>query len=325
MPDLWKKIEQSEELRKETWPDLLEEGRKEIERTETIETPLQSLVLTEKYRPKIESDLVGNERAIAQLKDALQDQKNCVIYGPPGVGKTSSIGVIAKLLGYAIQESNASDKRKKMDMESLLERVRARGFRKHLYLLDEADGLKNWSMVEKIITNSKHPIILIANDLWLIPKKIQSLCVSIRFYKPRITEVKKRIQWIAEKEGINAEDINYAGINEDIRSSINSAFYSGIGRKLEDQFGKIDAVFRKKIDPSELEKKDLIWILDNLHNYYKGHDLFKAMKITRIAIRSRPDVLRLLPKGSGKVDYPYYLRRIKVLKGGNAKKDNKRK
>lgn len=43
-----------------------------------------------------------------------------MISGPPGIGKSSSVRIIAKELGFSILEFNASDNRSKKTIESLL-------------------------------------------------------------------------------------------------------------------------------------------------------------------------------------------------------------
>lgn len=267
--------------------------------------------MTEKYRPKTEKELIGNEKAIKAFKAALKKEEHCVLQGEPGIGKTSSVYALAADQGYAVYEVNASDERKKADLESLYGRVQSKSFRKLLYLFDEVDGLKDWSILEKIVSHSIHPIILVANDAWKIPKKIRDLCTEIRFYKPRPREVLKRMQHIAKKEGVEPD---YSGIGEDVRSSINATFYGGERRIFIDQFTKIDNLLRGRGKVEDINKDDLIWILDNLHNYYAGRDLFKAIKVLELASRTKLDVLKDLPKGSGRVQYPYYLRRLKVVK-----------
>ena len=44
----------------------------------------------------------------------------CLISGPPGIGKTSTIRIVAKALGFSLLELNASDNRSKKTIESLL-------------------------------------------------------------------------------------------------------------------------------------------------------------------------------------------------------------
>lgn len=82
-------------------------------------TPL----LANKYAPKSTNELLGNNNAIKILRNWLAEwQKNKIdmaknhkkatlIIGSPGIGKTSSIYILCKELGYDIFEVNASDTR----------------------------------------------------------------------------------------------------------------------------------------------------------------------------------------------------------------------
>ena len=268
-------------------------------------------VITEDHRPQTESDLIGNPKAIAQLKSVMEDGKKALVHGEPGIGKNSAVYALAADLGFSVHEINASDSRRKEELESLYQRTLSKGFRKHLYLLDEIDGLKNWTMVEKILSHSRHVIILIANDAWVIPKKVRDMCTEVRFYKPRIQEVVKKIKEISKAEGIDAD---YSGVGTDVRSSINASFYGGERRESKDMFTKIDRIMRGGGDLSDINKDDLIWILDNLHNYYSGRDLFEALRVLSIASKGDVRALKLLPKGKGKIEYPYTLRRRKMMK-----------
>lgn len=81
----------------------------------------------EKYRPKVLSDVVGNEETIARLRIIAKqgNMPNIIISGPPGTGKTTSIMCLAtEMLGDAVKEAvlelNASDARGKRAATDLL-------------------------------------------------------------------------------------------------------------------------------------------------------------------------------------------------------------
>ncbi|KAG9445235.1 hypothetical protein H6P81_016575 [Aristolochia fimbriata] len=99
--------------------------------------PQKSLTWTEKYRPKVPNDIVGNQSNVKQLHDWLAcwdehflhmghkgkgkkqndsgAKKAVLISGPPGIGKTTSAKLVSQMLGYQITEVNASDSRGKAD------------------------------------------------------------------------------------------------------------------------------------------------------------------------------------------------------------------
>lgn len=91
---------------------------------------------TVKYAPTQIAQICGNKGQVEKLQRWLRNwPKNLksgfrnrgpdengnfrvvMIYGPPGIGKTSAAHLVAKLEGYDIVESNASDTRSKKLME----------------------------------------------------------------------------------------------------------------------------------------------------------------------------------------------------------------
>ena len=273
-------------------------------------------MLTEKYRPKTESDLIGNEKAIDKFKDALSEGKHCFLYGPPGIGKTSAAYALASDLGYSVVEVNASDARRKDDLESLLGRVKMKGFRKWLLLMDEVDGIRNWGLVRKILTEAAHPVVMVANDEYGIPKKVKDMSVKVRFYRPGLSEVVGKVKQIAKEEGL---DVKYGEISGDVRSSINAVMYGGAKYEIENHFDMVSLALSSGVI-GDLSDDDLVWLLDNLHQFYRGRALYEATQILALAARTRLDVLSLLPRGRGKPLYPYFLRRKRVLSGEGRKK-----
>ena len=47
----------------------------------------RKMSLAEKYRPKTEAELIGNEKAVDKLRQALREGEHCFLYGPPGIGE----------------------------------------------------------------------------------------------------------------------------------------------------------------------------------------------------------------------------------------------
>ena len=104
------------------------------------------MLWVDKYAPTNEGDLVGNRNVIDQFRHWLNDwhdviikgykkkvdfkanKKNppnvnaraCLISGAPGIGKSSSVKIIAKKLGFHLFELNASDTRSKLKIEAML-------------------------------------------------------------------------------------------------------------------------------------------------------------------------------------------------------------
>ncbi|ONK68849.1 uncharacterized protein A4U43_C05F16650 [Asparagus officinalis] len=96
-----------------------------------------SLTWTEKYRPKVPNDLIGNPSIVKQLHDWLAHwhehflhngqkgkgkrqndsglKKAVLLSGTPGIGKSTSAKLISQMLGFEAIEVNASDSRGKAD------------------------------------------------------------------------------------------------------------------------------------------------------------------------------------------------------------------
>ncbi len=71
----------------------------------------------EKYRPVSLSDVLGNDAAVKALKTWAETfgsgRKAAILYGGPGIGKTSAALALAHDMGWDCIEMNASDQRTK--------------------------------------------------------------------------------------------------------------------------------------------------------------------------------------------------------------------
>uniref|UniRef100_A0A0A9Z276 Replication factor C subunit 1 n=1 Tax=Lygus hesperus TaxID=30085 RepID=A0A0A9Z276_LYGHE len=122
--------------------------------------------------------------------------KGALLSGPPGIGKTTSVYVVAAQCGFDVVEYNASDFRSR---KSLRERVgdiinnstfatSAQSYVKVLLLMDEVDGCDIGGVgevIEMIKHTSSIPIVCTCNDRW--HPKLRSLInyvEDIRFTRP---------------------------------------------------------------------------------------------------------------------------------------------
>eukprot|EP00898_Chlorokybus_atmophyticus_P003310 jgi/Chlat1/3980/Chrsp26S04217 len=106
-----------------------------------------SQLWTTKYAPKSTEDIIGNNAQVARLRDWLanwdsnrlggtaekkgagsskgrwgkggdgSDKKAVLLYGSPGVGKTTAAHIVSKALGFIVFEVNASDTRNKAEKD----------------------------------------------------------------------------------------------------------------------------------------------------------------------------------------------------------------
>ncbi|MEM1695190.1 MAG: replication factor C large subunit [Desulfurococcaceae archaeon] len=134
-----------------------------------------------KYRPKTLDEYVDQEEAkqklVAWLKSWLSgkppEKKALLLHGPAGCGKTSLVEAVARSLGFEIFEMNASDNRRKVDIERMAkmasQTTSLRG-KKKIILLDEIDGLDPHSdtggveSLVMVIKETKNPIVMTANN-----------------------------------------------------------------------------------------------------------------------------------------------------------------
>lgn len=100
---------------------------------------------TSKYAPAATNDIIGNASVINSISTWLQNwdrihihggeaaagksrgwatantgAKACLITGPPGIGKTTTIRLLTKEMGYALVEKNSSEQRNKASMNATL-------------------------------------------------------------------------------------------------------------------------------------------------------------------------------------------------------------
>ncbi len=196
-----------------------------------------------KYRPKRIEEVVDQEQAkkmfIPWLRQWLTgkppDKKAALFYGPAGVGKTSLVEAAAKEYNLELIEMNASDFRRKEDIERIAKVAATQSSlfgRKRIILLDEVDGISGTAdrggldAILELINVTKHPIVMTANDPWdqkLKPLRDASLMIPFNRLSERdVVTVLKRI---CVSEGIRCEDDALKFIASrsegDLRSAIN--------------------------------------------------------------------------------------------------------
>jgi len=281
------------------------------------------------FEPKSIKDLVGNPTAHKKLEELMKDKTPALLVGPPGVGKTCGVHVIAKALGYDVLEINASDDRKAGSLE-IPGRLRMVLYTSQMdspfgdefvIFLDEIDGMGSkqadgpsvWDIVKEILIKSKHPVVMACNDDYKIPESVKRMAIKVDFRQVDPRTVAKVVLKFAKEMNITPDMTKIGG---DIRSGL-TALYGGEGYTNTGDFVVAQRFF---IEGGEFDDKKYPWIMDNIPEFYKGYDMYVAYKILSMAARINPEALNLLRKGkSGRVKYPTYwtVRKRVINEDGN--------
>lgn len=252
---------------------------------------MSSIMWVEEYRPKKTVDIVGNEKAKGQFLDWLEKwkigNKAALLYGPPGVGKTTLVKVTARELGLDLIEMNASDFRTEEKVMRIAGRAATEsslgilsGAKGTLIFLDEVDGVfgredkGGIAAVLKVIRTSQVPVVLVANNPWDPRLRyMRGPCEMIRFYGIRLPTIVSFLKKIARSEGIIANDEALRIIAEkaegDLRSAVND--FQALAEK------------RKILELSDvayLAKRDRRYnVFDTLEALFSAKNIWLAEKV----------------------------------------------
>lgn len=183
--------------------------------------------------------------------------RGALLSGPPGVGKTTTVYMVAKALGKDVIEYNASDFRSKKSLREMVSGVvdnrvfSASGFLRKtesadmnfILLMDEVDGcdLGGVGEVIQMIKTTKIPILCTCNDRW--HQKLRTLTnyvEDVRFTRPPCNLVANYIcDKILAREGVSLpkqilQDI-IKNCGSDIRNVLNNLQMWCLKRNILDQ------------------------------------------------------------------------------------------
>ena len=180
---------------------------------------LENRPFVEKYRPKLLDDIVNQVGIIKRLKQFVKDKSmpHLIFAGPAGTGKTTSaLAMVRELYGRkmavnrAYLELNASDARGIDVIRTYIKDfAKARPSSEipfKILILDEADNMTSPAQqalrrtMEKYTKNCR--MILICNYSNKIIPPIQSRCVVFRFSSLSSEDIKSRVSYVANEEGI---------------------------------------------------------------------------------------------------------------------------
>lgn len=220
---------------------------------------------TVKYAPSSLQQICGNKSSVTKLKNWLtnweDNRKNgfktagrdgtgtfraAMLYGPPGIGKTTAAHLVAKEVGYDILEQNASDVRSKSllnaGIKNSLDNMSVFGYfqnkpendahgKRFVIIMDEVDGMSGGDrggvgQLAAFCRKTSTPMILICNERNL-PKMrpFDRVCLDVPFRRPDANSIKARLMTIAVREKFrldpNVIDRLVQATRGDIRQIIN--------------------------------------------------------------------------------------------------------
>ncbi|KAI0112218.1 DNA replication factor C, large subunit [Nemania sp. FL0031] len=233
--------------------------------TQAAQPPAAQL-WTVKYAPTQASHICGNKAAVQKIQkwlkgwpqakrynfqkrgaDGMGGERAIILSGPPGIGKTTAAHLAAKLEGYDVIESNASDTRSKKLVETgvseVMNNTSLHGFfagdgkkvdkeKKNIVLImDEVDGMSagdrgGVAALAKFCKKTEVPLILICNERRLPKMKpFDFVAHDIKFQRPQVDQIRSRLMTICHREGLKLSphvlEALIEGSNRDIRQIVN--------------------------------------------------------------------------------------------------------
>jgi replication factor C subunit 1 len=105
-----------------------------------------------RYTPRRLRDMIGGAAPINELSAWLTGWgtgagavRGALVTGPPGIGKTTAVGLIVRGCGYELVEFNASDERSASAVRKYFDEAKRSGCcgKRRVIVMDEVDGMSN--------------------------------------------------------------------------------------------------------------------------------------------------------------------------------------
>lgn len=265
------------------------------------------MLLTIKYNPKSIDEMIGNDEQRERINKWMLNwlagnrRRPIMIYGPPGVGKTSAAYALKEQHDLELVEMNASELRNRARVEHVIKSATLAGTltgKRKIILIDDVDifaGRKDSGgpgAVASILKETTCPVVLTCTDAW--NRKISSIrseCELIEMKKVNKYAVKKHLEKIAQNENMKISSKEISDIAEnaagDVRSALNDlqARKSSLRDREKDIFNKMKTMFKSTEykDARSIAYGDVdfghikLWIDENIpYEYEKNREVAEA-------------------------------------------------
>jgi DNA polymerase-3 subunit gamma/tau len=187
------------------------------------------IVSARKYRPQTFKDVVGQQAITNTLLNAIENNhlaQALLFTGPRGVGKTTCARILAKMINsegngevddeedyaFNIFELDAASNNSVDDIRSLTDQVRIppQVGKYKVYIIDEVHMLSQAAFnafLKTLEEPPKHCIFILATtEKHKIIPTILSRCQIFDFKRITVKDAKNYLKYIAEEQGVTAED-----------------------------------------------------------------------------------------------------------------------
>ncbi len=185
------------------------------------------VVSARKYRPQTFKDVVGQDAITNTLLNAIENNhlaQALLFTGPRGVGKTTCARILAKMINqdgtqsedeefaFNIFELDAASNNSVDDIRNLTDQVRIppQVGKYKVYIIDEVHMLSQAAFnafLKTLEEPPKHCIFILATtEKHKIIPTILSRCQIFDFKRITVKDAKEYLKYIAEQQGVNAED-----------------------------------------------------------------------------------------------------------------------
>ncbi|WP_053993016.1 DNA polymerase III subunit gamma/tau [Mangrovimonas sp. TPBH4] len=185
------------------------------------------IVSARKYRPQIFKDVVGQQAITNTLLNAIENNhlaQALLFTGPRGVGKTTCARILAKMINsdgnesddedfaFNIFELDAASNNSVDDIRNLTDQVRIppQVGKYKVYIIDEVHMLSQAAFnafLKTLEEPPKHCIFILATtEKHKIIPTILSRCQIFDFKRITVKDAKEHLKYIAEEQGVTAED-----------------------------------------------------------------------------------------------------------------------